>query len=181
MFYQLFVATEPKKKGGKMKLKKLIAFVLTVVSLFSFVGCNKNQVSFKNHVGNSCEALVLFEPYSSYLYNVEGNDDMQGFFEIFADIKLEKMSKYQEDGSVSQEFLNIIEESLMRGMHVSIGGKQIRILQDGRVVDFVIAQNDTFESFEKDYWYISQGKINKEEFINFVREADERYNSKFNF
>ena len=164
-----------------MKLKKLIAFVLTVVSLFSFVGCNKNQVSFKNHVGNSCEALVLFESYSSYLYNVEGNDDMQGFFEIFADIKLEKMSKYQEEGSVSQEFLNIIEESLIRGMHVSIGGKQIYILRDGRVVDLVVAQNDTFESFEKDYWYISQGKINLEEFINFVREADKRYNSKFNF
>ena len=160
-----------------MKLKKLIAFVLTVVSLFSFVGCNKNQVSFKNHVGNSCGALVLFSLVSSYMYKVEGNDDMQGFFEIFADIKLEKMSKYQEDGSVSQEFLNIHEESI-RGMHVSIGGKQIYILQDGRVVDFVIAQNDTFESFEKDYWYISQGKINKEEFINFVREADERYRKK---
>lgn len=164
-----------------MKLKKLIAFVLTVVSLFSFVGCNKNQVSFKNHVGNSCEALVHFNLVSSYIHNVEGNDDMQGFFEFFADIKLEKMSKYQEDGSVSQEFLNINEESFMRGMHVSIGGKRICILQDGRVVDLVIAQNDTFESFEKDYWYISQGKINLEEFITFVREADERYNSKFNY
>ena len=163
-----------------MKLKKLIAFVLTVVSLFSFVGCNKNQVSFKNHVGNSCEALVLFESYSSYLYNVEGNDDMQGFFEIFADIKLEKTSKYQEDGSVSQEFLNMYKESI-RGMEIMIGRKEIHILQAGRVVDFVIAQNDTIESFEKDYWYISQGKINLEEFINFVREADERYNSKFNF
>ena len=69
----------------------------------------------------------------------------------------------------------------MRGMHVSIGGKRICILQDGRVVDLVLAQNDTLENFEKDYWYISQGKINLEEFKTFVREADERYNSKFNF
>lgn len=69
----------------------------------------------------------------------------------------------------------------MRGMEIMIGRKQIYILQDGRVVDPVLAQNDTFESFEKDYWYISQGKINLEEFKTFVREADERYNSKFNF
>lgn len=162
-----------------MKLKKLIAVLLTVLTLicsFSFVGCNKeNTTSFNEYVKEEDRTNITYwaVPIQSVAYSFSKEQEEE-FIELFSDIVFVKKSKNLDEFF----FVSLCKERISIDMNENgqIKNKYILIIFNDKIPLYVSEEGYVFDlcvstmgvknedAISGDDWYVSKNTINMEKF-----------------
>lgn len=172
-----------------MKLKKLVAVLLTVLTLISsafFMSCNKdNVVNFNDHIESLIDYNSLYiwsGAWSSSPSKSYDENDVEAIKSFFSNVQFERFSK-KENGAITEEFKNaygkvddlsmtffMTEFRFTKETDKKFYAYPIYIDEDGYLYDFNITflDNPHKNWFLYKSWYKSTTPINFNDFIKII-------------